>query len=153
MSIGIIFQHFWVEQKHESELLAYKNALDLIEKLPNSVPVLSFDNTKIEIDQRIKQKFNISQIKNIDITQTESCKLFLKEWIHKNNLTTIYIAGLHFEYCVMAVCDFLKQICYEEKFSWENNFKVRVIKECTAFVQKDSFWFISTEEVIKHTGL
>ena len=148
MSVGIIFQHFWQDQNHSDEKKALEESVDFINQLPKNVPTLSMDNTQKQMVEQLKSMSTLT-VDHTPITDGNVCKQVLRNWIQKNNINVIYIAGLHFEHCVMAVCDLLKQICNESKEDWENSFKVRVIKQCTAFVKNESFWFINKRQAIE----
>ena len=152
MTIGIIFQHFWQDQNHSDEIKALEQSIDLISQLPKHVPTLSMDNSHKQIVDQLESMFALT-VDLTPITDGEGCKRVLQDWIQKNGINVIYIAGLHFEHCVMAVCDLLKQICNESNKDWENNFQVRVIKQCTAFVNNDSFWFIDKQQAIEQVVL
>lgn len=152
MSVGIIFQHFWQDQNHSDERKALEQSIDLIYQLPKHVPTLSMHNTQEQILDQLKTMSALT-VDHTPITDGDGCKQVLRNWIQKNDINVIYIAGLHFEHCVMAVCDLLKQICNESNKDWENNFRVRVIRQCTAFVENESFWFIDKQQAIEQAVL
>jgi len=131
MSTGIIIQHIWKDQVGVLEKKAHLNIMRLIDHLPNNIPVLSYDIQLDEFSNKISKKFiNLETFFEKNIIDLQ-IKEILRNWALKNKLKCIYIAGLHFNCCVMQCTTKLKEICYEEKLDWCNNFIVKVIEECT----------------------
>ena len=54
MSIGIIFQHFWLDQTGPLEQEAHRNTEQLIEKLDKDVHTMAFDISVTPILEKIK---------------------------------------------------------------------------------------------------
>jgi hypothetical protein len=127
MSIGIIFQHFWLDQTSELEQNVYRNTNKLIEDLPSSVEVMTLGITVDTILTPIKNKF--SSI--VEYKEMDASKIVLQKWIQDKGINEIYIAGLHFNCCVMNCTTVLKDIANELDLGWGNTFNVKVIEECT----------------------
>jgi hypothetical protein len=127
MSIGIIFQHFWVDQLSELEQNVHRNTNKLIEDLPSSVEVMTLGIKVDSILAQIKSKFNsVVEYKEIDVPKT-----IVQKWIQDKSINEIYIAGLHFNCCIMNCTTVLKDIANELDLGWGNDFNVKVIEECT----------------------
>ena len=131
MSIGIIFQHFWLDQTSELEQNVHRNTNKLIEDLPSSVEVMAFDITVDPILQQIKNKFVSLVAFRENIAISDLPKQKMKQWIQDKGINEIYIAGLHFNCCVMNCTTVLKDIANELDLDWGNLFNVKVIEECT----------------------
>ena len=127
MSIGIIFQHFWLDQTSELEQNVHRNTNKLIKDLPSSVEVMTLGIKVDPILVQIKSKFNsVVEYKEIDVP-----KIIVQKWIQDKSINEIYIAGLHFNCCIMNCTTVLKDIANELDLGWGNDFNVKVIEECT----------------------
>jgi len=138
MSSGVIFQHFWLDQNHDLELRTHENIKNLVGLLPNNVPVLAYDIRIKEIGEAIRNKFtNLTEFWEISIANDAELKQILKNWIQKQNIKNIYIAGLHFNCCVMQLTTKLKEIAPQLGLHWNWDFVVKIIEECTISLHED----------------
>jgi len=132
MSSGIIFQHFWLDQSHDLEKRTHQNILDFVDLLPANIPVLAYDIKIAKIGEAIRNKFtNLEEFWEIDVSNDAELKEILKNWITKKNIKKIYIAGLHFNCCVMQLTTKLREIASEQGLDWNWDFVVKVVEECT----------------------
>lgn len=131
MSIGIIFQHFWTDQTANLEQDAHTNTVNLIKNLPNDIHVMAFDITVDHILNKIQNKFTsvVQFQENVAISDLPKQKM--KRWIQEKSIDKIFIAGLHFNCCVMQCATALREIAEELDLDWGNKFTVQVIEECT----------------------
>lgn len=134
MNTGIIFHHFWNKQKHKLELACHENTKNLITILPKHISVLAFDVDKKTIRSLITSRF--TDLENLCDQKDMSIEI-LKSWIKNKNISSIFIAGLHFNSCVMKLATDLKNISDALDKDWNNDFKVKVIEECTISLSKD----------------
>ena len=168
MSIGIIFQHFWLDQTGPLEQEAHRNTEQLIEKLDKDVHTMAFDISVTPILEQIKNKFvSLVEFKE-NIAESDLPKRKMKQWIIDNKINEIYIAGLHFNCCVMQCTTALREIAEELNLGWGNEFTVNVIEECTISLHDNETdacrledttmymdynlvkpWLIKTEQVLK----
>ncbi len=170
MSIGIIFQHFWMDQTGDLEKQAHRNTEYLIENLNKNVATMAFDITVDPILQQIKDKFTSLVEFKENVAQSDLPKQKMKQWIIDKEIDEIYIAGLHFNCCVMQCTTALKEIAEELDLEWGNKFTVNVIEECTISLQENQAdpcrledttlymdyelikpWLVKTEKVLGRT--
>ena len=132
MQHGIIFQHLWPEHTHPLEQQCHDNIKKLIHSLPVNVPVLSYDIKVEEIAELLQKKFsNINLFMELEYQATSEIKKIMRDWIEQHNLKYIYVAGLHFNSCVMQCTTKLREICLDKGRQWNWDFVVRVIENCT----------------------
>lgn len=138
MSSGIIFQGLLLDQSHDLEKRTHQNILDFIDLLPANIPVLAYDIKIKEIGEAIRNKFtNLTEFWKISIANDAELKQILKNWIQKQNIKNIYIAGLHFNCCVMQLTTKLKEIAPQLGLHWNWDFVVKIIEECTISLHED----------------
>jgi hypothetical protein len=105
-----------------------------------------------------------------NVAQSDLPKQKMKQWIIDKEIDEIYIAGLHFNCCVMQCTTALKEIAEELDLEWGNKFTVNVIEECTISLQENQAdpcrledttlymdyklikpWLVKTEKVLGRT--
>lgn len=150
MSIGVIFQHFWLDQTGDLELQTHRNTIDLIDALPTTTKVMAFDITVEPILERIKQRFtSVVEFKeNVAISDLPKQKM--RQWILDEGISEIYIAGLHFNCCVMQCTTALREIADELQLDWGNRFTVNVIEECTISLHENEYEPVRLEDTRLH---
>ena len=132
MQHGIIFQHLWPEHTHPLEQQCHDNIKKLIHSLPANIPVLSYDIKVEEIAELLQKKFtNIHLLAELDHQATNEIKKTMTQWLDQHDLKYIYVAGLHFNCCVMQCTTKLREICLDKGRQCNWDFVVRVIEDCT----------------------
>ena len=90
MSIGIIFQHFWLDQLSELEQNVHRNTNKLIEDLPSSVEVMTLGITVDTILTPIKNKF--SSI--VEYKEMDASKIVLQKWIQDKKIKVEFLPSI-----------------------------------------------------------
>ena len=72
-------------------------------------------------------------ISDVDVMAEKNISV-LKDWINNNQLKEVHIMGMHYNLCVRQLLTRLWEI---NKDVWENDFKARVIEQCTAVCVDD----------------
>ena len=131
MQHGLIFQHLWPTQTHPLEQQCHDNIKKLIHSLPIDTPVLSYDVKIKDIVDLLQQRFTKVNLFVELVHADKEIKKIMRDWIEQHNLKYIYVAGLHFNCCVMQCTTKLREICFEKKRQWNWDFVVRVIEDST----------------------
>ena len=170
MQHGIIFQHLWLEHTHPLEQQCHDNIKKLIHSLPANIPVLCYDIKVEEITNLLQKKFsNINLFMELNYQADSEIKKTMTQWIDQHDLKYIYVAGLHFNCCVMQCTSKLREICLDKGREWNWDFVVRVIEDCTISLHHNQTepcsladttlymtyeevkpWLISSEELLRN---
>jgi hypothetical protein len=131
---ALILNHFWREHTDPLELTARDNTIKLLGDV--DCPIY----TRSITDQSMLKALKDKKIYNEPCRWDEGdCILFnLGSFIEQHSVDKIFIAGLHFNYCVMELGYYIRgAIDNIPNLTFQDTCKVFVIKECTiAFNEK-----------------
>ena len=142
MNTGIIVLHCWDEMRHPVELNAMENIKILLAN--SKLPVLGSVITRQDIKQLIPNCVDEDLMK-------EENKPIIKQWLSENDLDTVILVGLHYNLCIRQLESRLFELCEEMGRSWNNNFTVKVIEDCTAASMEDKIYAMLQYEQIGET--
>ena len=128
---GLIIFHCWNSMNHAVETQAFDNMKSILKQNQN-IPMLA---SVVERPDLLAKMPN-ALISDVDV-MAEKNILVLKDWIARNQLKEVHIMGMHYNLCVRQLLTRLWEI---NKTSWENDFKARVIEQCTAACVDDEIF-------------
>jgi hypothetical protein len=132
---GLILNHFWSQHTHELEEACVNKTVALLNNL-NDWPIYTRQITHKKILNAITNKNLHDEPCRWD--QGDCIIYNLQTWIKENNIDKIYVAGFHFNYCVMELASYVRgAIEALPELSFQDNCTLHIIKECSvAFDQK-----------------
>ena len=131
MNTGIMVLHCWAEMRHPIEMTVMENIKTLLSH--NKLPVLGSVITRQDIKQLIP---NCVTEDLMDHTN----KKVIKQWLIDHDVNKVVLVGLHYNLCIRQLESRLYELCEEMGKSWNNDFTVQVITDCTAAVLDDKVY-------------
>ena len=131
MNTGIMVLHCWAEMRHPIEMAVMENIKTLLSN--NKLPVLGSVITRQDIKQLIPNCVTEDLMDNTN-------KKVIKQWLIDHDVNNVVLVGLHYNLCIRQLESRLNELCEEMGKSWNNDFTVQVITDCTAAVLDDKVY-------------